>query len=192
MAAVSRLAPLRLPILFALLVAGSGGWALYHHGTLPVPYVRNPLGEPLPDVAVQRASGGELRLRDRIGRRPALIYVFSATQCAGCSNLGLEFRILKGAYPDLQPVLVGSGAPREAFLDAFKAMEISDPVVDESRALLHGLSLTREPVVLLTDSTGRIVFVDQRSASQAAQYPMGRVLTDLQGALRARRAGAAQ
>lgn len=184
---------LRSLLLILALVASSGGWVLYGRSLAPAPYVRNPLGEPLPDVAVEDSAGRTIRLRDLLGGRPALIYVFSAAQCASCTNLGLEFRILHGAYPTLQTLLIGSGAGRSTFAPAFETMNVAgDAVVDERRALLHALSLTREPVVLLADSTGRIVFVDQRSPSQAAQYPMGHVLADLEGALGARRADGAR
>ncbi len=188
-----RLASLRIATFAALLLAATGGWVLYGRSLVPAHYTRNPLGEPLPDVVVESPDGTPVRLKARLGGRPALIYVFSAAQCASCSNLSLEFRILHGAYPALQTLLVGSGASRETFRDAFRAMELTDvALVDEPRALLHALSLTREPVVLLADSTGRIVFVDQRSPSQAAQYPIGRVLADLEGALGTRRAGGAK
>ena len=188
---MSRFAAYRYSVLIALLLAGTGGWALYRRATEPPAYVRNPLGEPMPDVVVERTSGADVRLLQFLGGRAALVYVFSAAQCASCSNLGLEFRILKTAYPTLRTVLVGSGSSVSEFRTAFDAQGVSeqDAVVDPSRALLHGLSLTHEPIVLLADSTGRIVFVDPRTPSQAAQYPMGRVLTDLQGALGARPAG---
>lgn len=190
---MTRLASLHIATLAALLLASTGGWVLYGRSLAPAPYTRNPLGEPVPDVAVEAPNGTPLRLKARLGGRPALIYVFSAAQCFSCSNLSLEFRILHSAYPGLQTLLVGSGASRETFRDAFRTMELTDAaVVDEPRALLHALSLTREPVVLLADSTGRIVFVDQRSPSQAAQYPMGRVLADLDGALGTRRTGDAK
>lgn len=181
---MSRLAALRTPVLIAVLATASGGLVLHRRVAEPAPFVRQPLGELLPNVLVDPATGGRIYLRDLIGRHPALVYVFSAAQCAGCSNLALEFDIVRRAHPGLRTVLIGSGAPAAEFREAFATMGVTgSAVVDESRALLRALSIRQEPIVLLTDSTGRIVFVDPRTPSQAAQYPMGRVLTDIQGVL---------
>lgn len=179
-----RAIPLHAPLLFALVAMSSGGWVLYRRATAPAPYARHPLGEPLPDVPVITPDGKSMRLRERLGAGPSLVYVFNAAQCASCSNLALEFRIIRDAYPTVTPLLVGSGASASEFARAFATMGVADAaVVDEDRALLRALSFEKEPLVLLVDASGRILFVDQRSASQAAQYPMGHVLHDLQSLL---------
>lgn len=168
------------------LALGTGAWALKQRDAGATRFVHSPLGDRLPAVSVQTPSGAVVALRDRIGNKPALIYVFSAAQCAGCSNLALEFRILREAFPNIQPLLVGSGSSRAEFASYFDAMgaEVkAAAVVDESQALLHAFGLERAPVVVLTDSTGRVVLLDPRSVSQAAQYPMGHILADLRGVL---------
>jgi peroxiredoxin len=172
--------------LVAVMALATGAWAVRQRDSVTSRPVHSPLGDRLPAVRVQTPDGASIGLRERIGRRPALIYVFSAGQCAGCSNLALEFKILKDAFPHIQPLLVGSGSSTATFAPYFDQMGGDVPasaVVDEPQALLHALGVAQAPVVLLTDSTGRIVVLDPRSVSQAAQYPMGRILADLRGAL---------
>src|SRR3984893_13566582 len=55
---------------------------------------RFPLGDSLPNVALEHVDGTPVSLRDHIGRRPALIYIFGVAECASCSNLPLEFQIV--------------------------------------------------------------------------------------------------
>lgn len=171
--------------LVTALAATSGAWVFQRGTAAGSPRAsHHPLGDRLPAVPLRGVDGTSTTLQDRLGHRPAVLYVFSAAQCAGCSNLALEFRILREAFPNVQPLVIGSGSDVETFRPYFEQMGVPDAaLVDESRALLRGLDVTREPVVLLTDSTGRILLVDPRSASQAAQYPMGRILADLRGAL---------
>jgi peroxiredoxin len=174
-------------VLVAVLAMTSGAWAVQHRANAERnrPH-RYPLGERLPAVRLKTADGRTVTLQERLGHRAAVIYVFSAAQCAGCSNLSLEFRILREAFPNMEPLLIGSGSSPEEFRPYFDQMGVPGAaLVDEPRALLRGLGLTQEPVVLVADSTGRVVLVDPRSASQAAQYPMGRILSDLRGAIAA-------
>jgi peroxiredoxin len=147
----------------------------------------NVLGAQLPNVDVQTTSGTHVKLRDRVGGQPTLLFVTNAAQCASCSNLPLEFEVVRRELPAVRPLLVASGSSIDAFRPLLDRMHLSsDAVVDDHRSLLAALRVTTEPLTLLTDSSGRIVFVDWRSTSEAAQYPIGTVLHDLSGILRAR------
>lgn len=142
----------------------------------------NVLGTLIPNVDVRTVNGSPTRLRDLLAGRPALIYISTPAECASCSNLPLEFQIVRRDTPTIQPILVGSGSSAAEFTPILKRMGIgAAAVIDQRRELLHALGVDSEPLVLLTDSVGRIVFVDWRSTSQAAQYPMGTILHDLSG-----------
>lgn len=129
--------------------------------------MRTPAGEPV-------------NLHDRLRGRAALIYVVNEAECASCSNLPLEFRIIKKETPGVEPLLIGSGASPKAFAAYLDRMDLAaSAMIDEPRSLLRALGLSSEPVAILVDSAGRVLFVDLRSTSKAAQFPMGRVLHDL-------------
>jgi peroxiredoxin len=156
-----------------------------------------PLGDPLPDVALQRLDGRRVMMRPLLEGRPALIYVFGVAECASCTNLALEFRIARREVPELRTVLVGSGAAAEAFGDLVKEMDVEgagkgEVLIDEHRALIQALGLVKEPVVLLADASARILLADSRGASRAAQFPMGRILHGLRDVLRAGGSNAAR
>jgi peroxiredoxin len=141
-----------------------------------------PLGNQLPAVVLAKPDGSPISLMSFLRKRPALIYIFGMAECASCSNLPLEFRIVHREAPDLVTLLVGSGASIDSFKPRLKSMGLSDEaLIDEKRQLLDGLGVSREPLVVLVDTTGRILFVDSRSASRAAQYPVGHILRDLRG-----------
>ena len=56
-------------------------------------------------------------------------------------------------------------------------------LIDSSRAVVKGLGLEHEPVVLLVDTQGRIVYADTRRAAVFARFPVSRVLSALGPAL---------
>jgi hypothetical protein len=56
-------------------------------------------------------------------------------------------------------------------------------LLDPDHRLLTALRIKSAPLVLLVDATGRILFVDSRSSSAAAQFPFGRLLPLLGGVL---------
>jgi peroxiredoxin len=144
----------------------------------------NAIGRVLPSLTLQSIEGDPIDLRERVGKRPSVLYVFGANECAGCSNLGLEFQILRGLIPSVQPLLIGSGAKPEVFRPFVQPLGVGSSVfIDQKRQLLHALGAPKEPVVALIDSTGRILYIDTRSASQAAQYPMGRLLHAIRATL---------
>lgn len=146
------------------------------------PREETPLGEQLPAVQLSRLSGEPVFLSDVLKRRAAVVYVFGLAECASCSNLPLEFQILRREAPGVATLLVASGASVDSFRPRILSMGLADnAVVDEKRKLLGSLGIGREPLVLVVDSTGRILLVDTRSASRAAQYPMGHLLRDLRG-----------
>lgn len=126
-----------------------------------------------------------------LGARPAVIYVFGLAECASCSNLPLEFKIVHKEAPQLVTLLVASGASTDAFRERLHSMGLEkEALVDEDRRLLKGLRFTHEPIVMLVDSTGRILFADTRGASRAAQYPVGHILRDLRGIINPRKPSA--
>ena len=143
----------------------------------PPPPFQTPLGNTLPDVDVQTPDGHTVKLLQSLHGKPALLYVFSAEECASCSNLPLEFTIVHNEAPNLQTILIGSGSPREAFQPLIQSMHLEQSaLIDEHREILRAFDVTREPMVLLVDSSGAILLADTRNASRAAQYPMGRIL----------------
>lgn len=141
---------------------------------------RNPLGDSLPSLTLQTPDGRLQSLRERLGHRPAVIYVFNQAECLGCSDLPLEFRVIRREMPDVQPLLIGSGAGPAAFSGALHDMHLEDAaLIDEKRSLLKALGVSSEPLVILVGPTGRILLVDSRNTSRAARFPMGQVIHDL-------------
>jgi peroxiredoxin len=141
------------------------------------------LGDTLPDVAIKRVDGSSVSLHAYVGARPALIYIFGVAECASCSNLPLEFQIVHRQAPGVVPLLIASGAPMDTLLPRVRAVGLeTSTLIDERSSLLHALGVAREPLVIMSDSTGRIIFVDTRNAARAAQYPVGHILRDI-GAL---------
>lgn len=148
--------------------------------------VNNPLGDVLPAVQLKHADGTPVSLADRLRGRPALLFVSNLAECRSCSNLPIELRVLRREAPQLETVLIGSGASAEEFRVQFEKMGVaqSEPLVDEHDVLLTRLGLGKTTLVLLADSAGRILFVDSRTAPDRAAFPIGRVIHDLTAALR--------
>src|SRR5262249_26708235 len=122
------------------------------------------LGDTLPTLHLRTPNGAPITLRERLGTRPALLYVFGTSECASCSNLQLEFRIVQQEAPALTPLVIGSGASVETFRPYLAQMGLAaSSLVDEDRALLRSLGLAKEPLVLLVGGDGRILLVDPRS-----------------------------
>lgn len=142
---------------------------------------RFPLGDTLPVVELRKPDGTPVMLRTHIGTRPALLYIFGVDECASCSNLPLEFQIVHRQAPLLTTLLIASGASLETFRPRLQQMGLheNEALIDERSALLHGLGIAHEPLVILVDSAGRVIFVDVRKASRAAQYPVGHILRDI-------------
>lgn len=141
-----------------------------------------PVGELLPKVQLVKPDGSPMDLGTFLGARPAVIYIFGMAECASCSNLPLEFKIVHKEAPQLVTLLVASGASTDAFRERLHSMGLErEALVDEDRRLLRGLRIMHEPIVILVDSTGRILFADTRGASRAAQYPVGHIIRDLRG-----------
>ncbi len=144
------------------------------------------LGARLPALTLRAADGTAVSLADRLSRShgPSLIIVLGVGDCLGCSSYELELQILRSTFPGISPILIGSGADEKLFGDYFRRAHL-EPValLDRDRVLLDSLRVNREPLVLLVDSTGRILFVDARSSSAATQFPFGRLLPLLGGAL---------
>lgn len=167
----------------ALVVAASA-----HIRGHPAHDTLEPLGLRLPSLSLTDLDGQQVELRQYIGARPAILFIVGVADCASCANVPFELVIAKKQTPALKRVVVASGASAERFRPYIEKMgNLEAPVlVDEHHLLLDSLRLTSEPVTLVADSTGRVLFVDKRSTSQAAQLPVGRVLHELVGILTAR------
>jgi peroxiredoxin len=148
---------------------------------------RSPLGDTLPALTLTTLDGRAVSLRDRVGHRPALIYLFTSAECTGCTDLPLEFRVVRREFPGIEPLLIGSGGPPAAFATSLHDWHLeSSALIDANRSILAALRVSSEPLVLLTDSTGRILLVDTRSTSRAAHFPMGEILHGLRAAMTTR------
>jgi hypothetical protein len=141
------------------------------------------LGSQLPAVTLQSLDGGSVALTDRLVPGPTMIIVLGPKDCFSCESYRLELNILKSKLPGISPVLIGSGA-ENLFKDYFRRDHLqSVGLLDPDHRLLTALRIQSAPLVLLVDSTGRILFVDNRSSSAAAQFPFGRLLPLLGGVL---------
>ena len=142
------------------------------------------LGSQLPAVTLQSLEGGAVSLAERLTKGPTMIIVLGPKDCFSCESYRLELNILKSKLPGITPVLIGSGEDGPLFKDYFRRDHL-EPValLDPDRRLLTSLGIKSAPLVLLVDGTGRILFVDNRSSSAAAQFPFGRLLPLLGGAL---------
>jgi hypothetical protein len=128
-------------------------------------------------LVLPQLQGAPGDLRRAIGVKPAIIFVVGPDDCASCSDLSLEFRIIHSEFPQLAIIVVGSGGSVEDFRNYFGQARVEGTVfIDSNRQLLHGLGVLTEPLTLLTDTTGRILFTDSRSTSQAAQFPAAALL----------------
>lgn len=144
----------------------------------------NAIGQALPEVTLLDLSGASTSLRERVRGHPALIYVMTTAECSSCSNLPLEFEIVRRQAPSVVTLLVGSGATVDQLRPYVRQMHIENAALaDPERSLLRALGAQSEPLALLLDSTSRIVLADTRSTSAAAHYPMGEILHDIAGIL---------
>jgi hypothetical protein len=142
------------------------------------------LGAVLPALTLQSLDGKPVLLADRLARGPSLVIVLGARDCFSCSSYQLELRILKSKLPGLAPILVGSGGDASLFRDYFRKEHLEAvALLDPDRSLLASVGVGSEPLVLLVDSAGRVLFVDNRPSAAAAQFPFGRLLPLLGGAL---------
>lgn len=142
------------------------------------------LGARLPALTLKSVDGTPVPLATRLSRGPSLVIVVGVADCLGCSSYELELQILKSKLPGVTPIVIGSGADERPFRDYFRGAHMeSVALLDHDRALLDSLGVKAEPLVLLVDGAGRILFVDSRPSSAAAQFPFGRLLPLLGGAL---------
>jgi len=143
------------------------------------------LGTQVPGLTLRSVDGNPVSLGDRLSHGPSLIIVLGSKDCFTCSSYQLELRILKSKLPGITPILIGSGDDEQVFQDYFRRDHLeSVALLDPDRTLLTSLGVSRGPLVLLIDAEGRILFVDSRPTSAAAQFPIGRILPLLGGALR--------
>jgi len=142
------------------------------------------LGARLPALTLRSVDGSAVALAERLSHGPSLVIVLGARDCFSCASYELELRILKSKLPGILPILIGSGGDEHLFQDYFRRAHLEAvALLDPDRALLTALHVENEPLVLVVDSAGRILFVDNRSSSAAAQFPFGRLLPLLDGAL---------
>jgi hypothetical protein len=142
------------------------------------------LGFVLPAITLRAPDGTPVLLADRLSRGPSLIIVMGGQDCFSCSSYELELTILKSKLPGVSAILIGSGEDEALFRDYFRRSHLDSlALFDRDRQVLTSLGVKSEPLVLLVDSTGRILFADSRSSSAAAQFPLGRLLPLLGGAL---------
>jgi hypothetical protein len=142
------------------------------------------LGTSLPQVTVRSIDGSAAPLAERLARGPTMIIVLGPKDCFSCESYRLELNILKSRLPGITPILIGSGSDEKVFRDYFRGDHLeSIGLLDPEQRLLKSLRIKSAPLVLLVDSARRILFVDNRSSSAAAQFPFGRLLPLLGGAL---------
>lgn len=142
------------------------------------------LGTKLPALTLRSVAGSAVSLGDRLSRGPSLVIVLGVEDCLSCASYELELTILRSKLPGLTPILIGSGGDEQLFRDYFRRGRLeSVALLDPDRALLTSLRAESEPLVLLVDSEGRILFVDNRPSSAASHFPFGRLLPLLGGAL---------
>ena len=171
-----------LVVAMTALAAGSGvevGRTLGHR-----PSSTSPLGSVLPTITLSDVAGRPVVLRGVLAHPVTAIFVVGASQCASCSRLQLEVKVVQTTFPKIGAVVVGSGPGESDLKSYFHALGLdSIALLDSPRAFLHAVALEQEPATLLVDSTGRVLFVDSRATSEGAQYPIGRILHQLAAAL---------
>ena len=142
------------------------------------------LGTTLPPVTLQSLDGGTVALATRLAAGPTLLIVLGPKDCFSCSSYRLELAILKTKLPGVTPLLIGSGSDQAPFREYFRLDRLeSIALLDHDRSLVKSLGARSEPLVLLLDTAGRILWVDGRSTSAASQFPLGRLLPLLGDAL---------
>jgi peroxiredoxin len=174
------------PYIFATLGATAAVSAMAITGwTRPATIAeRSILGDSLPAVRLQKVDGSWQELHERLGGKPAIIYLYSPAECMGCSDVPMEFRVLRREFPAMQPLLIGISAPASRYATPFRDMRLDgDALVDENNTLLKALGVKSEPLVIVVSASGRILFTDTRATRRSSRYPLSRVLRDVQEAL---------
>src|SRR5579862_7736423 len=164
--------PVTLGAALCLAVGAGLAAARYQNVTPLAPQAPTPMGDTLPTVSLLSPDGRRVSLATQLAHRAAVIYIFGRAECTSCSNLPLEFKVLRADAPGIRPLLIVSGSTVQELGSTVSQLGLgANVLIDERRALLHALGFEKEPLVLLADSTGRILLVDSRRASRAAQYP---------------------
>jgi hypothetical protein len=150
-------------------------------------FVPQALGGVLPPLEMETLGSTRASLQSRLGQNGTLILVVGTRDCVSCSNLGVELSSVHHDIPTLRTLVIGSGDGAAGFRGYFDRLGIdSIAVIDSGRVLLHALHLANEPVTILVDSSMRVLMIDSRGTSEAAQFPIGMILTRLRHALMAR------
>src|SRR5262249_32116127 len=98
----------------------------------PAPRVHYPLADTLPWLTLETPDGRSAGLHERLGGKPALIYIVNVAECASCSNLEEEFRILNREFPRIRPLVVGSGSKSDVFRPYLQQMHVLESaLIDE-------------------------------------------------------------
>jgi peroxiredoxin len=141
---------------------------------------RSVVGDTIPAVRLQDVDGKTVDLKARLRGRASILYVYGLAECLGCANLQMEFRVIQAEAPGVQPILIGTGAPRAQFEQPIRDQQLeSAALVDENSAFLKALGAKYEPLVLLVTADGHVVYADTRKSTQSARFPMGKILHDL-------------
>jgi peroxiredoxin len=138
------------------------------------------IGRRLPDVTVTRLSGSSVSLANVTSSRSAILAIVRADDCLGCANFPLEFRILRNTFPHLSRILVLVGRDTGAALTRIRPHgDDFQLLLDPEEEVLPGFGMTTTPLALVTDSTGRVLFMDGRGRSAAAHFGLSQVLEEL-------------
>jgi peroxiredoxin len=138
------------------------------------------VGDTIPSVQLLDVDGKTVDLKERLRGHASILYVYGLAECLGCADLQMEFRVIQAEAPGVHPILIGTGASRDKFEQSIREQRLqSVSLVDEKSAFLKALGARYEPLVLLVSAEGRVIYADTRSATQAARFPMGQVLHDL-------------
>ena len=168
-------------VLIAALAIGAVLW-VSRRGDDRVAMQPELLGRVLPDLSLRTVTGASIGLHDRLAQQAALLFVVSRAQCTSCSNLPLEFAILRREFPAVQAIVVASGASPEVFRSALDSMSLGEnAIVDEHRLLLRAIGWRSEPLTLLVDTGGRILFVDSRTRPLGTARALGQHLASRRG-----------
>jgi hypothetical protein len=132
------------------------------------------LGRVLPDVVLMTPEGVPESLSRVLRTRPSLIAIVTQEDCLGCGEYGLELRIIAREVPSLTPLLIGIGqdtALFRAYLRENRIQGLLDPGSE--------LGALPTPLVVVVDTTGRVLFVDDRSGPAGKSFPVSQVLLSL-------------
>lgn len=144
-------------------------------------------GGVLPDVPLTDLRRRPVGLRQALGGQPAILYLVGRETCLDCTQLPLEMRIVRREHPGLRQWFIAVGSDTAFFARYARTQRIApQTLLDPGQAIPRALGTpSPDPLILIVDGTGRILYVDARGGAAFSRFPISSVLRAMSAALTA-------